>query len=135
MRINKTLSAVAIALSFSVYGVAQADSIASSKLDISNFQWSIDGNGALTNLPGNNPHVNISPAGFNFGNLFVNLDGVSDNASTNSPIATGGQIAFNEVCVGPGCLAAPTLSSPPVGTYVYGSHQLSGAIIDLDRLC
>ncbi len=132
MRINKTLCAATIALSFSAYGVAQADSIASSKLDITNFQWSIDGNGALTNLPGDNPRVDISSAGFNFGNLLVNLDGDSDNASVNELISDGGQIPFGSVCVGPGCGTAPTLNSPPVGTHVYGSHQLTGAIIDLD---
>ena len=135
MEINKTLSAVAIALSFSIGSVAQADSIATSKLNISNFLWTVDGNGALNNLTASDPHVVISSAGFNFGNLFVNLNGDTDDASTNIPIlGEGGQIPSNAVCVGCGdpLAFAPTLAPTPNGTHVFGSHQLTGAIINID---
>jgi len=131
MKIKNILASSAVILSLGITSVAQADSIGTARLDITNFQWNIVGDGVLSNITTNNPHVVISPAGNNSGNLFVSLDGATDGIGINSPlIPGGGAIGPNSVCVG-SCVGAPN-GAPPTATYVYASHELNGAIVDLD---
>lgn len=132
MKLIKSKLAVAALLAIAGQGVANADSIALSQLDISNFKWVVDSTGvALSNVTGSAAQVNIIN-GNNFGNLSAALTGfATQTAAPVSPVLSGGQIPFDSVCVGPNCGIAPTAPSP-TGTFVYASHSLTGAIVDLD---
>ncbi len=132
MKQIKTKLALAAILAIAGQGAANADSIALSQLDISNFKWVDTATGAaLSNVVGAADPVNIIN-GNNFGNLSAALTGyATQTLNPVSPVLTGGQIPFESVCVGANCGIAPT-SASPVGTFVYASHSLTGAIVDIN---
>lgn len=157
MKPIKTKIAAAALLAMSGVGVANADSIASSTLNITNFKWIID-SGALTGqqlstVASAQPHVTINPAGANNGNLLAVFEASSGFRSTTKPIVTtGGQIPYGERCAGPDCVntgpdtipdgqnRAPTggFAGPagavvaPTESYAAASHSLTGAIVAID---
>jgi len=131
MKPIKSKLAVAALLSLSGLGVANADTIASAQLDISNFKWTAAGQNLTTGT--NTPYqVIISPAGTNDGSMSVSLTGFATQTFETHPsiIPSGGQIPLTTLCIGPDCGSAPT-GAPPVGTYSYSSEQLTGAVVDI----
>jgi len=125
--------AVAALLSLSVLGVANADTIASAELDISNFKWTASGTNLSTGV-GAVYSVTISPAGTNDGSLSVALTGYTTQTTEAHPsiFPGGGQIPFNSLCIGPDCGIAPA-GAPPSGTYSYAEHELTGAVVDIPQ--
>ena len=137
--------AVFAALGCGLIGTAQADSLASSILNITNYKLSNDSTGTALN---NVTDVTIT-GGNNFGSLKADLNSVpGDTSSTQDQIilAPGGG-AFNgtAVCEGSGCnpvtadnYSQTALLPPPLGgtepsnTYAYADNNLQGASIDLD---
>ncbi len=133
MKMKKKLIAMAFALTMGMHSVTQADSIAISKLEITDFTWSVGGT-TLSNIDTSNPYLVIDPASTNDGNLLAAFAGyttVTDSNSENILGPNGGQILPSSVSVGPDAGSAP-LGSPPTGSYSYAQHQLTGAVIDLD---
>ncbi len=136
MKFTKTATAMmAASLALGAQAPAQADSLATAILNITNFKWTyVDGSGNtqnLSNIVSVNPHLNLDPSGQNTGGATVNL-GASTATSTAQPfVKDGGIIPFKSECVGTGCGGAPT-GAPPISTYSYASYELKGALIDID---
>lgn len=142
MKLIKTKLALATLLALAGQGVANADSIGSSQLNITNFQWLNSGGAQITNIVSIDPHFNLNSTSTNNAQILASFEGGSSSRTITSQVTgpTGGAIADATRCSGPDCTSSTSGTFAggvgsvvaPTGSYAIGENSLNGALVAID---